>query len=368
MKNLLQHLAAIKDKGYQQAFALPGDFYTDPQWTEVERKQLFHGKWVCVGRIEEVQNKGDYMAVDLAGEPVVVVHGLDGSIRALSNVCRHRGTVIATGKGNAKSLLCPYHHWAYDTEGKLVNAPMINADRPADLSGCRLPGLGCMLWQGFVFVNIDATARDLITELEPLQQIIGHYHLEQMHLHYLEEVTWHVNWKSLVENFMEGYHLSPLHRSTLHKVNPTSLCQHIEPGKNYFGYKVGFTSRLPEERIGHADLTDQEMDTCVMFAVPPGLTVGIGSDYSSFLCIQPRGPHQVRVKMGLIFHGEHWSDKQVDAAVKLFKDTMDEDKAVLLQVQQGMHSGLYQPGPLAPKDLEGTIWDFHQYLSRTIKA
>jgi phenylpropionate dioxygenase-like ring-hydroxylating dioxygenase large terminal subunit len=110
------------------------------------------------------------------------------------------------------------------------------------------------------------------------------------------------------------------------------------------------------------------MDTCVMFAVPPGLTVGIGSDYSSFLCIQPRGPDRVWVKMGLIFHGDRWSETEIENAVRLFKDTMEEDKAVLVQVQQGLQSSLYQPGPLANKDLEGTIWDFHQYLSRNVKA
>ena len=105
-----------------------------------------------------------------------------------------------------------------------------------------------------------------------------------------------------------------------------------------------------------------------MFAIPPGLTVGVGSDYSSFLCVQPTSTETVTVKMGLIFHGEKWTAKEIDKAVTLFQETMQEDKSVLVRVQQGMHSEHYQPGPLASADLEGTIWDFYQYLARSIRA
>lgn len=165
---------------------------------------------------------------------------------------------------------------------------------------------------------------------------------------------------------MEGYHLTPLHRDTLHKVNPSRLCSHLTPGRRHFGYSVGFTSRVPKGRVGHPDLSDDEGNTCIMFAVPPGLLVGVGSDYSSFLCIRPESADRVRVKLGLIFYGDHWSRQDVDNAIELFQHTMDEDKQVLLRVQQGLGSRFHEPGPLAPRDLEGTIWDFYQYLSRSL--
>ena len=101
-----------------------------------------------------------------------------------------------------------------------------------------------------------------------------------------------------------------------------------------------------------------------MFALPPGLAVGIGSDYCSFLCLRPLDPARVRVKMGLFFHGDGWTRADIDDAVDLFRRTMEEDKEVLLRVQQGLESRLHQPGPLASRHLEGTIWDFYQYLSR----
>ena len=361
-----QTLQALSGKSYAQGFSLPGRFYTDPEWLRVEREELFARDWVCVGRVEEIASPGDYFTFDHVGEPVLVVHGRDGVIRALANVCRHRGTAVASGSGNVKKFMCPYHHWAYDTQGQLLNAPHMDAQEQFDRKRCSLPQLASETWRGFIFVSLSDGPGDLRAELEPLDRVIGNYHLEDMTTRYLADEVWPTNWKCLLENFMEGYHLTPLHRETLHKVNPSRLCSHLPPGPRHFGYRVGFTARVPQERIGHPDLSDDEFDHCIMFAVPPGLTVGVGSDYCSFLCLRPEATDSVRVKMGLFFYGDHWSQAEVDAAVALFRETMDEDKQVLLQLQLGLQSRFHAPGPLAGPELEGTIWDFYQYLSKRL--
>ncbi len=364
--NFRQVLRDSDRQGYEQAYALPGAFYTDPRWFETERESLFLNDWFCVGRVEEVARPGDYFSFDQAGEPVLVVHGQDGEIRAMANVCRHRGTVIASGSGNTKKFLCPYHHWAYDTTGRLLNAPRMARHETFDAAACRLKPLRCESWLGFLFVNLDRDAAPLAPDLGPLESMIGGYHLELMQMRYLADEVWACNWKCLLENFMEGYHLSPLHRETLHKVNPSHLCRHLSPGPRHFGYRVGFSSRLPAARVGHSDLSDEELDTCVMLALPPGLAIGIGSDYSSFLCLRPLSPARVEVKLGLMFFGDDWAQPEVDRAIELFQQTMDEDKQVLSRVQQGLASRSYVPGPLAGRDLEGTIRDFYRYLSRKL--
>ncbi len=357
-------LSEIRDQPYARGFSLPGLFYHDRDWLEAEREELFLRDWFCVGRVDEVANPGDYFCFDFVGEPLLIVRGLDGRLRALANVCRHRGTVVASGSGNRKSFLCPYHHWAYDTTGQLLNAPQMQQQELFDPAACRLPELACASWQGFIFVNLDPGAGDFGATLAPLQRLIRNYHLEEMTLRYVADEVWETNWKCLLENFMEGYHLTPLHRETLHKVNPSRLCEHLPPGERYFGYRVGFASRLQAERVGHRDLEQDELDSCIMFALPPGLAVGIGSDYCSFLSLRPLDSARVWVKMGLFFHGDGWAAADIDAAVDLFRHTMDEDKQVLLRLQQGLESRFHRPGPLAPPPLEGTIWDFYQYLSR----
>ncbi len=366
MKRFRETLTAYAEKSYEEARALPGAFYTDPRMLDLELTELFGREWVCVGRLEEVSQPGDYLTFDVANEPVVVVHGEDGVVRALANVCRHRGTRIASQAGNARHFVCPYHQWSYDTTGRLINAPGIKARDGFDPKECRLPEVKCESWHGFLFVSLQAAPTPVSERLAGLSEIVGRYHLEEMRLRYLVDETWDTNWKCLLENFMEGYHLTPLHRKTLHQVNPTHLCRHFDPGDAYFGYFAGFASRLPADRIGHPDLSEDEFNQCVMFCVPPGLTVGVGSDYSSFLCIRPDTTSRVRVKLGLIFFGDTWSMTQIDAAVSLFQRTMAEDKAVLHELQRGIGSRYYVPGPLAPRDAEGPLWDFYQYLSRRL--
>lgn len=358
------HLEALKGQPHEGARALPGSFYTDADWLQAEIQSLFQQDWICVGRQEEIAAAGDFFTFDLAGESLIIIRGEDGEIRALANVCRHRGTPLVADAGHVKRLVCPYHHWSYDTTGKLLFAPGIEPSAGFDPDSCRLPMLNVVQWMGFIFVSLSENPPDLEHILAPLSQRIRNYHLEDMRLRYLELDTWDTNWKLLLENFMEGYHLSPLHRKTLHKVNPTRLCQRFEAGDAYLGYTVGFTTRVDDSQVGHPALTDKERNTCVMFAVPPGLVVGIGSDYSSFICLQPDGPSRVRAKMGLYFFGDDWPRESVDEAVRLFHETMAEDKDVLVKLQKALGSRYYEPGPLAPPDMEGTCRDFHQYLAR----
>ena len=180
--------AALRDTAdltYDQARSMPGTFYTDPSILALEREQLFMREWICVGRQEEVAAPGDFMAVRICDEPVVVVHGRDGVIRALSNVCRHRGTVMASGRGNKQRIVCPYHHWTYDDAGRLIGAPRMAKRPDFDPASCRLPEFACTIWQGFVFVSLAADPPALAPRLAALEDMIRPYHLEQAVLRYV---------------------------------------------------------------------------------------------------------------------------------------------------------------------------------------
>ena len=352
--------------GYDEAWSMPKSYYTDENVLAIERAHLFAKEWICVGRVEEVPKPGDYMAFMLCNEPIVVVRGEDNNIRAMSNVCRHRGALLAEGRGNNSRLVCPYHHWSYDLEGKLAGAPRMEAHKTFDKSNCRLPQFATEEWNGFLFVCLAEDPPPLAPRLAPLAKLIHNYHVEQMKMLYVANEIWHTNWKCLIENFMEGYHLSPLHKTTLHLVNPTRLCTHLPAGENYFGYNAGYSPDLPRSQKGHPDLTDAEADNCVMFAIPPGLVSGIGGDYSSFICIQPETASRVRAKLGLIFYGENWPQEAVDHAVILFNATMEEDKAVLVDLMRGMASSHHARGPLAPADFEGPVLDFYRFYSKRL--
>ena len=272
---------------HHEARTMPGAFYTANFLLALERGALFKREWICVGRVEEIAHPGDYMTFDILEEPLLIMRGDDGQVRALSNVCRHRGMPIAAGRGKAKRLACPYHAWTYDTRGRLIGAPHMTERADFDRATICLPEFRCETWQGFIFATLAAETPPLAPRLAGLEDLIGNYHFEEMTLRYAADAVWETNWKCLMENFMEGYHLSPLHRTTLHPVNPTKLCRHFPPGDAYFGYHAGFSPDLARTTKGHPDLSEAEADSCVMFAVPPGLAVGGAADYSSFISIQP---------------------------------------------------------------------------------
>ncbi len=364
LADLGKALKRSEQLGYDEAWSMPKSYYTDPAVLKLERERLFGREWICIGRVEEIANPGDYMTFQLCDEPLIAVRGRDQVIRVLSNVCRHRGTVLAEGRGNRPRLVCPYHHWSYDLDGRLIGAPRLDAHATFDKTDCRLPEFPSEEWHGFLFVNLADNPPPWAPRLQPLEQMIRNYHMEQMKRHYLAEEVWPTNWKCMIENFMEGYHLSPLHRTTLHLVNPTRLCSHYPAGEAHFGYNAGYVPELPRSTKGHPDLTEAEIHNCVMFAVPPGLVSGCGGDYSSFICVQPETVDRVRVKMGLIFYGDHWTQDVIQAAITLFNDTMAEDKHALAGVMRGLRSSRHQAGPLAPADFEGPVLDFYRYCSR----
>ena len=127
---------------------------------------------------------------------------------------------------------------------QLLKAPHFKARDDFDPATCRLPEIPSEIWQGFIFVNLAQDPPPLTPRLAALEERIGHYHFEEMRLRYVSEEVWDTNWKCLMENFMEGYHLSALHRKSLHRLSPTKLCEHFPPGDGYFGFYSGFPAGL----------------------------------------------------------------------------------------------------------------------------
>jgi phenylpropionate dioxygenase-like ring-hydroxylating dioxygenase large terminal subunit len=111
LEKLLKRLDAVLSTAPEDAFTMPGEFYTSPAFLELEREQLFRRKWVCLGRAEEIPAAGDYLATELVGEPIILVRTPADEIKALSNVCRHRAMPLLSGTGNCKRITCDSGCW-----------------------------------------------------------------------------------------------------------------------------------------------------------------------------------------------------------------------------------------------------------------
>jgi choline monooxygenase len=359
-------LAELKSGDAGKPRTLPPECYTSEEFLELEREEIFRKEWICLGRIEEVPKAGDYFTTELIDEPLIIVRGKDDEVRVLSNVCRHRSSVIAEGEGNAKNFVCPYHAWTYGTDGLLLRAPHMDKVAGFNGKGCRLPEFATEIWHGFIYVNLDGRAKPLAPRLKSLEPLIQNYHMGEMVHQFREEQTWDTNWKSLVENFMEGYHLSFTHYETLHDVTPTRLCKKYPGGRGYTGYESHYPPKWPPRTPHHPDLTDKEQRYTMMFCVYPSHVVALTPDIVNYMCMRPLGTEEVHATWGLATFDPKPKRKTVSDLHGWIADVMVEDKARLQSIRRGLKSHSIAASPLAPADFEGTIWDINRYLAKKL--
>jgi phenylpropionate dioxygenase-like ring-hydroxylating dioxygenase large terminal subunit len=202
--------------------ALPAACYLDPGFFELERERVLLPGWHAVARVHDLPEPGDYRAVDLFGEPLLLVRGTDRKLRALSRICRHRAFPIATGDGNAKRIACPYHRWSYELDGRLAAAPLMDDVPGFDRAACRLPEYPLAEWQGFVLASADRKAEPIVPKLGPLDALLDSIGFRDFVETTVLDFDSAFNWKVLVDNFMESYHHQGPHVNTLQKTNPAA--------------------------------------------------------------------------------------------------------------------------------------------------
>ena len=342
---------------------LSASHYTSSTVYAREQQFLFARGWVALCREDELSEPGGFVATQLFDEPVVVVRGKDHRVRVLSNVCRHRGMLLAEGTGCVSRLQCPYHAWTYGLDGKLLGAPLMR-DQVAKRN-CDLPEFGVWCWGGFVFANADRKVRP--PRMTVLDQQIGRYGFEHFHLIDVFEEEWPCNWKCLVENFMDAYHLSVVHPGTLRPLTPSHLSRKSVSGKAFTSYIANYTETAPLRRNHAAELSDAERRQSQLFCVYPFLIASVSADTLAFLMLQPNGVDSVRVRWGLSSFEARLSRGAARTRVKKWQAINQEDHAVLARLQHGLRSRVYRPGPLAPPDLEGSVADFHRWYRGALK-
>src|SRR5262245_45551459 len=197
---------------------LPSSYYTDPRVADREQRRIFDRTWQLVGHVTDLPNPGSRIVGSVGSKEVVVVRTEDGGIRAHLNTCRHRGTRLVAGPGEEKALRCPYHGWTYHLDGQLVGAPEGRTIPCLDRPSLSLFPAKAETVCGLVFVNLDPEAEPLAPRLKGLVPLLERYlggPLEpfgehRIHRHRPEDVQ-NANWKVVVDNYLEGYHVPVAH-------------------------------------------------------------------------------------------------------------------------------------------------------------
>ena len=360
---LREELTMIKSLDSSDARTMPSAFYTLPSFHELEKDEIFRKEWVCLGHVGEIPNACDYFTTELIGEQLIVSRDKGGEVHVLSNICRHRGNLVAQGRGNRRSFVCEYHAWTYDIDVSLKTAPLMKKVKNFDHKNCGLPKLNSEIWNNFIFVNLEGNASPLAPRMIKLDKILHNYHHELRNLLFNEETVWNTNWKNLNENFMEGYHLFATHPKTLQPMTPTQLCKKVPGEEAWTAFRSYYDPNYPPRGPFHEDMTLDEQKNSVLFNVFPSFVIAVAANYTLYLCLRPAGVDKVAIRWGVAGLKENPEDPEVIAYVDLCKAFNLEDREKLETLQIAQNTRYYQSGPLAPDDLEGTIWDFLNYMA-----
>lgn len=205
------------------------DKYFSRDTLEQERERLIPKSWHIVGHLNDIPEEHCFMKVDIANESFLVIRGRGDEVRAFYNVCQHRGTRLVTEDfGKTRTFTCPYHAWAFSNTGQVKYVHAEETFRKEVL--CRnldLEPIRVATWKGWVFINMDMNAETLDNYLGArFRASLESFEYENFVRVYDVRQTWNVNWKTAIEAFIEGYHVTAVHHKTLTPVMDDYYVQH----------------------------------------------------------------------------------------------------------------------------------------------
>ncbi|HAD28741.1 MAG TPA: (2Fe-2S)-binding protein [Rhodobacteraceae bacterium] len=357
---------------FEQAKAMPPSVYTSEEFLTRELSDIFSKDWFCVGRADALPNVGDYLTQDLAGQPIMVIRNKDNSLRAQSNVCLHRMSTLLHGRGNARSIVCPYHAWTYNLDGSLRGAPAMSLNEGFCKESYKLPQVRCQEWLGWVFVTLDLDASDVAVQLAQVEEMVGDYDMANYQETFFETHVWDTNWKVLAENFMESYHLPVCHAGTVGALSRLEdmVCP---PGLPAFNYHTILKDDQLKIALAHPDndrMEGERRRTTYLLAIYPSLLITLTPGYFWYLTLHPEGVGKVRINFGGGMSKEWMQDAEALKNLEDLKSLLDEvnveDRGCTEKVYNGICSDLADPGHLS--HLERPNYDFATYISQRMQA
>ena len=352
---------------FERARAMPKAVYTSPDFAEAERKYIFGAEWLCAGRADALANPGDYLTMEIAGEPVIILRDREGVLRGMSNVCRHRMSTLLEGRGTVRSIVCPYHAWTYNLDGSLRGAPAMARNEAFCKEDVKLPPVRVEDWHGWIMVTLNPDAPPPSERLKGVERLVGHLSMASYREVFREEFRWGTNWKVLAENFMESYHLPVCHAGTIGGASDLNLmeCPEGEPAFNYHWIIKNDLVPLALAHPSNTALQGDDRRITWLLAIYPSLMITLTPGYFWYLSLTPDGPGGVKVLFGGGMSADWCADPEAErhfAAVKALLDDVNvEDKGCVEKVWTGLTAGLSAPGTLS--HLERPNYDFARYIA-----
>jgi glycine betaine catabolism A len=350
------------------------DYYFSEEIFARERERIFYREWFCVAREEQLREAGDYLALDVAGESVLLVRTCESGLAAFYNVCRHRGSQLVADGSHGRfttGIRCPYHSWTYTLAGALRTAPFLDEGAGLTKGELSLHPIGVESWGGFIFLNLtpaDAAGRGytLAAQLAALPERLCRYPLDELRT--ARRIVYQVqaNWKVMLENYNECYHCGPVH---------PELCRLVPAFRQRGGAELDWERGIPHRegawtftqsgtstRSPFTGLNDDERVRHKGELIYPNLLLSLSAEHVAAFTLWPRGPEQTTIACEFLFHPGELAKPEFDPsdAVEFWDLVNRQDWTICESVQRGMRSRVFESGYYAP--MESASLDIRRYI------
>jgi choline monooxygenase len=351
-----------------RARTLPGSWYSDADHHAREMAAVFGRSWVGVGCADDVAAPGSYVSTTAGRTPVLVVRDREGSLRAFLNVCRHRGSPLATGCGNASVLACPYHAWVYRLDGSLARSAGVGEPDGFDPDDYGLFPVSVTTFARSILVNLDPRAASF--DPGPLGAALDPYRLDELELGERTAYDCAFNWKVLLENYCENYH-TPFVHSQL----PNAGYEYpiATEGPVVFAWDRPLAPRDESERALHdsrpgdagwAAVADraapESFNNGGYFALFPNTAISCFAGFAATFRMTPSGASTTRVEREYFWHPSIPRERR-DADLAATREVVEQDLTMCEAVQGTYDAGLSAHGVLSTEHENG-VAHVHQLL------
>ncbi|WP_447530350.1 aromatic ring-hydroxylating oxygenase subunit alpha [Vreelandella sp. TE19] len=402
-------LAAMREETIEmltsraRTYSLPQPFYNDARLFALDMQEIFEKEWLFAGMSCEIPAKGNFMTLNVGDNPIVIVRGGEGEIHAFHNVCRHRGSrLCTTDKGKVAKLVCPYHQWTYELDGRLLFA---GSDMGADfdLNEFGLKPVSVRTAGGFVFINLSENPSSIDDFLVTLEHYLEPYQMDNVKVAVESSIVEAANWKLVLENNRECYHCNGAHPELLNSLmefddteDPRATDKYKDlvsrKQSDWNGEQVPwqlkrFGSRNRITRTPLLDgvvsmtmdgkpacsklmgrLTSPDMGSLRILHLPNSWNHFMG-DHSIVFRVLPLGPQQTLVTTKWLVHKDavEGVDYDPENMRRVWDATNDQDRRLAEENQRGINSKAYQPGPYSETYEFGVIDFVNWYAERMLE-
>jgi Rieske 2Fe-2S family protein len=388
--------------GRDPNFSLEQKFYTDPEYHKLDLENIFYKDWLFVGHDCELPKTGSYMTVQIGAYPVVIVRDAQGGIRAFHNSCRHRGSrICAAEKGTAAKLVCPYHQWTYELDGRLLFARQVGPDfKPAEYG---LKPVHCETVAGYIYVCVAEEAPDFGAFRNLVEPYLAPHNIKDAKVAFESSIIEKGNWKLVWENNRECYHCAANHpelcRTYPEAPSATGVQGVMEDPEINQLWKNCASVGLPAEFNMSEDgryritripllrdavsytmsgkaavkkpLSDQvagntNIGAMLMFNYPSTWN-HLMADHAISFRVLPISAEETLVTTKWLVHKDavEGVDYDLDELTHVWIQTNDQDRQIVEENAVGIRSPAYQPGPYSVEH-EGGVMQFLEWYTNTI--